>query len=467
MCRSVRWSRAPVVTLPLSAEFQSQLISSHRLRSRSVSQRIAVAIAMDLLGDIVERDTGADSGDQDLQCSESGFPELYKPKQISSWKQRLRAKAAKRAGADSARKTDVSAAKRVDATHAAPQERRAAPASAAQSIHEENVHTLQAMSPEAIAKERQELLESLDPKLIQKLLRNIDSRAKDEGQPSLFAEIEGAPGTWVGGSAAIRDMPHLSDEQVDRALGIQNTDGSRDTDSSEGPENGQDQDQDQVQDQGPRLQHLDEDDVAPLDFQAAQSIDHMANQQLFQDVHFIKPEERAEEPEPTLSLDDPDFENKLHDKYFPDLPRDVEKLKWMRQLPETEPADTVIEDVSQCRFDFDGNLVPPTREIKSTTHSALHHHADDPQLAGYTIPELQRLSRSTFAAQRAIALQTLGRILFKLGKQSYYQLVPEVDSETYQEEGSVQAVTNKIYAMFWDLCKDCRIVDCLQGAAGE
>ena len=71
MCRSVRWSRAPVVTLPLSAEFQSQLISSHRLRSRSVSQRIAVAIAMDLLGDIVERDTGADSGDQDLQCSES------------------------------------------------------------------------------------------------------------------------------------------------------------------------------------------------------------------------------------------------------------------------------------------------------------------------------------------------------------------------------------------------------------
>ncbi|CDH09832.1 uncharacterized protein ZBAI_01616 [Zygosaccharomyces bailii ISA1307] len=172
----------------------------------------------------------------------------------------------------------------------------------------------------------------------------------------------------------------------------------------------------------------------------------------------MKPEESAEESEPTLSLDDPDFQNKLHDKYFPDLPRDVEKLKWMRQLPETEPADTVIQDVSQCRFDFDGNLVPPTREIKSTTHSALHHHADDPQLAGYTIPELQRLSRSTFAAQRAIALQTLGRVLYKLGKQSYYQLVPEVDSETYQEEGSVQAVTNKIYAMFWDLCKDCRII---------
>lgn len=432
---------------------------AHRSSSSHRTASLCIDNTMDLLGDIVERDTTADPAEQQVRCSENGFPELFKPKQVSSWKQRLRAKAAAAAAAGAAGSGSASGGGPGPASQQRP------PASAAQSIHQENLHTLQAMSPEAIAKERQELLESLDPKLVQKLLRNIDTRCKQEGQPSLFAEIDGAPGTWVGGSAAGQDMPHLSDEQVDRALGIQDVGAG--VGASVDADNGRD---DENRDHRP-VQDLDEDDVAPLDFQAAQAVDHMSNKELFQDVHFMKPHQHqhdaGDEQETKLSIDDPDFDNKLHEKFFPDLPRDVEKLNWMRQLPDTEPADTVIEDVSQCRFDFNGNLVPPTREIKSTTHSALHHHADDPQLAGYTIPELQRLSRSTFPAQRSIALQTLGRVLYKLGKQSYYQLVPEVDSETYKEEGSVQAVVNKIYAMFWDLCKDCRIIDCVQDAADE
>jgi RNA polymerase II-associated protein 1 len=40
----------------------------------------------------------------------------------------------------------------------------------------------------------------------------------------------------------------------------------------------------------------------------------------------------------------------------------------------------------------------------------------DPEAAGYTIPELAMLSRSTVPAQRCIAWQVLGRILFRLGK---------------------------------------------------
>lgn len=355
---------------------------------------------MDLLGDVVERDTGADD-ESGFSASSTGFPALYRPTEVSSWRRRLKAKA-----------------QQPPAT------------TEAQSIHEENIKSLQSMSPDEVVRERQELLDSLDPKLVQKLLGNMNKRAAKSGGP-LFAEIEGASGTWVGETDRLTDLPALDDDQVHKALNDDH-------------------------------EIADEDDVAPLDFQIAQSIDHDTNEELLKDVHFVT---HANDDQ-KISLDDPDFELKLHDRFFPDLPRDVEKLQWMQPVPDTQPS-AVIDDVSQCRFDFDGNLVPPTREITSTTHSALHHHSDDPHLAGYTIPELQRLSRSTYPAQRTIAVQTLGRILYKLGKQSYHQLIPEVDLETYQEDGSTGKVTEKIYGLFWDLCQEYRIIDSLQDAADE
>lgn len=374
---------------------------------------------MDLLGDIVERDTGADEQSVvTVAENKGGFPELYRPKEVSSWRQRLRAKKAGKAASKPAVKR-----------------------SEAQAIHEENIQSLQKMSNDEIMREKQELLDSLDGKLVQKLLNNMNKRAKESGQGPLFAEIEGAPGTWVGGTNSLADLPALSDEQVDKALGVV----AGEVESSD----------DNI---------AEEDDVAPLDFQIAQSIDHMANEDLLKDVHFVT--HNAAHQDRQISIDDPDFDEKLHEKFFPDLPKDVSKLQWMKPVPDEQPP-SVIDDVSQCRFDFNGNLVPPTREIKSTTHSALHHHSDDPHLAGYTIPELQRLSRSTYPAQRTIAVQTLGRILYKLGQQSYNQLVPEVDLETYKEDGGTQKVTENIYGLFWDLCHEYRITDCLQDAADE
>ena len=62
------------------------------------------------------------------------------------------------------------------------------------------------------------------------------------------------------------------------------------------------------------------------------------------------------------------------------------------------------------RFDFDGQLIPPSQKTVSS-FEGLHHHGDDPTEAGYTIPELLRLSRSAFSGQRTLALQTLTAIL--------------------------------------------------------
>jgi hypothetical protein len=50
------------------------------------------------------------------------------------------------------------------------------------------------------------------------------------------------------------------------------------------------------------------------------------------------------------------------------------------------------------------------------TTKGLHHHGEAPEAAGYTVPELARLSRSAFPAQRCISFQTLGRLLYRLGR---------------------------------------------------
>ena len=100
--------------------------------------------------------------------------------------------------------------------------------SEAERIHLENIKLMMEMSPEQLEREKQELLDSLDAGVIQGLLKRIGKKQKNEPLESsmssattpLFAEIEGAPGTWVGGSREFPDLPRLDDDAVDKALGI-------------------------------------------------------------------------------------------------------------------------------------------------------------------------------------------------------------------------------------------------------
>ena len=447
---------------------------------------------MDLLGDIVEKDPYGDNGnntsnndDLQIKYNKTGFPELYKPEKISSWKQRLREKKMKK-------KKDKKDEKDQDL------KRTEAISNDADAIHLENLKYMENMSEEQILREKAELLSSLNPKLVQSLLKRIDARvgAQNSGESGtvntttddqfdtrkqdqrLFEgfEVEGAPGTWVGGynNLNLQGLPKLDNEQISKYLRDEAPDDTQKKtvhfDVEEEEEEEEKEEVNTISDNDNLDDDDDADDIAPLDYQMAEAIDHMSNEELLRDVHFVKPDTKEYEP---LDINDPDFNEKLHEKYFPDLPRDIEKLKWMQPVDDNgndASNEVIIEDVSQCRFDFDGNLVPPNRKVKSTTHSGLHHHADDPQLAGYTLVELDHLARSTFPAQRCMAIQTLGRILYKLGKQSYSnQLVPEVDAETFEKENESdpKRVMDKIYAMFWDLIIDLKLIEMLELSTSE
>uniref|UniRef100_A0AAR2M3G0 RNA polymerase II associated protein 1 n=1 Tax=Pygocentrus nattereri TaxID=42514 RepID=A0AAR2M3G0_PYGNA len=86
-----------------------------------------------------------------------------------------------------------------------------------------------------------------------------------------------------------------------------------------------------------------------------------------------------------------------------------EKLEWTRDLP--APRQRSTKKSMQARFDFSGAVIHPTEDLP--THLGLHHHGEEPELAGYSLQELFLLSRSQLTQQRSLALNTLAHILSK------------------------------------------------------
>ena len=125
---------------------------------------------------------------------------------------------------------------------------------------------------------------------------------------------------------------------------------------------------------------------------------------------------------PDLDPSDPDFLSALHSKYFPSLPSDPSTMAWMTPIDpkaERESAYSPAQESftpSSLRFDFRGHLLPPRLSAQISQTKGLHHHAHAPSSAGYTVPELAHLARSAYPAQRCIAYQTLGRVLYRLGR---------------------------------------------------
>ena len=165
-------------------------------------------------------------------------------------------------------------------------------------------------------------------------------------------------------------------------------------------------------------------------------------------IHFPAP--------PALPPLDPlssNFLTDLHEKYYPDLPHDPSKLAWMASEP-TDANNTYSPTLSSLpassiRFDFQGAILPPRTALTLPTAAGLHHHSAAPDAAGYTIPELAYLARSAFPAQRCVAYQTLGRIMYRLGKGSF------------GDDGSV------LVEGLWECLEQGRVLDTLHEEVGE
>lgn len=325
------------------------------------------------------------------------------------------------------------------------------PVSEAEKIHRENMEKLKSLTSDEIAHERQELLEGLDPKLVQALLHRAEARAPSHES---HAHAEGFDG-WIGGGKGV-ELPPLDRDDVNRALGIKtvrfseeaptaanDAESATKSDLESGADTKNDSEDDQVAPEGYQL--VDEDSTEPEP-----------------EMHFPKPRAPTEDPE--LDINDPDFLDQLHEKYYADLPRETSKLAWMTE-PLPQQRVTTYEAISDMRFDFQGNLVELTDEnAQKPVYLGLHHHSDSPQLPGYTLSELLHLTRSVVPTQRCLGIQMLGRILHKLGLHKYNILpVSADDGSLLASEAAL--VMDQFEAMMWDLIEQLRVVDSLTEAS--
>ncbi|KAG7394579.1 RNA polymerase II associated protein 1 [Phytophthora boehmeriae] len=104
-------------------------------------------------------------------------------------------------------------------------------------------------------------------------------------------------------------------------------------------------------------------------------------------------------------------------------PEERAKLDWTQSTQEKKHGQNAaapskklkrpaMEEATLERFDLDGQVLQAT-DADVPVHSGLFHHGDDPESAGYTLPELLHLARSSVASQRAMALSVVAKILHK------------------------------------------------------
>ncbi|OCK86194.1 hypothetical protein K432DRAFT_377008 [Lepidopterella palustris CBS 459.81] len=254
-------------------------------------------------------------------------------------------------------------------------------------IDEENRQRLAEMLPEEIERERQELFDGLSPGLIQRLLARANL---DDGRNEQDFDSE----------IPLTDKPSMKTESSGKKVTFDTSNLSES--SSPVPQN------------QPASFASNQTTAPPQP--SSTSSPQKENQPQLPTIHFPHPPQPPElDPSSTTFLSD------LHEKYFPTLPYDPSSLAWMAPL---DPSDTSSPyhpsqrslSASELRFSFKGALLPPRLASQISVTKGLHHHGDAPEAAGYTIPELARLARSAVSAQRCIAYQTLGRILYRLGR---------------------------------------------------
>lgn len=289
------------------------------------------------------------------------------------------------------------------------------------SISQENDERLANMSRGEIEKAKEELMNGLSPSLIEKLLR----KANIEDGDSSSTPISKPPP-----SNALRSIASTS--------------------SAEGATASQEQESMPAVTasvQSPNLlpQSDPEPNCPPADLFPVTSRSALPP---LPEMHFPK-----RPAPPDLDPDDPNFLEKLHSTYFPLLPSDPSTLAWMtpvrkEELRDYSPSQESLP-TSSLRFDFRGHLLPPRLSAQIPVTKGLHHHGHAPESAGYTIPELSRLARSAVTSQRCIAYQTIGRILYRLGR------------------GDFGADGEVLCDGMWDLIEQGKVLDSMIAAASK
>ncbi|PNY29471.1 RNA polymerase II-associated protein RBA50 [Tolypocladium capitatum] len=344
-----------------------------------------------LIGDIVERDPSAKKLVEFPvpPVSSTGFPQHKRRWKTSTFKQRAGTLSSEAPISGSRRNAEAS-----ELSAQGIQQLQSFEEAERKRIDHENRQKISSMSPQEIAQAQDDIMSGLNPALIRRLLQraNID----EQNGPSPFD-----PPAPEKQEKAAPPPPEIKVDDASSPPPAQLTPDAKATGTATASSKNvaADFDEDKAPAQIPP-------DLFPI-------------ADLPKSTHFPVPPSL-----PDLDPSDPDFLATLHEKYFPSLPADPSKLAWMAPVPSKDsPADKESPyyphpeiAVAALRFDFRGRFLSPRASRSIRSNKGLHHHGEAPEAAGYTIAELARLARSSVPAQRCVAYQTLGRILYRLGQ---------------------------------------------------
>ncbi|XXH01643.1 hypothetical protein Hte_008003 [Hypoxylon texense] len=405
---------------------------------------------MDLISDIQEREATAPKAPSlpQLKSTATGFPEHKKRTRVSTFKQKRQNLNLEQSWP----KVPTPSLKEPASTSSrnAQQPIPLGPNSKSddrENIDRENNERLANMSQEEIEEAQHELLGNLDPSILQMLLKraNLDeptgsspfdqSKSTSQEAPTETNNTQEPPEIRVE-DTSVRPSSSTSDNQTSNQKQADSTKTNQSKRVRWATVEDEEEEQKDAKPATPETEttpptsshththahshsHTHNDDAAPSVPPSEQIITPNATEP-GPKPHWPQP------PQPgDLDPSDPDFLSKLHDKYFPSLPADPSRLAWMAPLPTTNsPADFDSPyhprqpsfTVAALRFDFRGALLPPRIARAVPPTRGLHHHGEAPEAAGYTVKELARLCRSAVPGQRCVAYQTLGRLLYRLGR---------------------------------------------------
>ncbi|MCJ1446078.1 MAG: hypothetical protein MMC23_006583 [Stictis urceolatum] len=383
--------------------------------------------------DITERDVSANGAPAPPQSTSSstGFPEHRKRTRPSRFKQRQGSAPKSSAPADSQRSRQDLGVRQSAVRGTSFEEH------TRQQANGDSQQALDGMSREDIEEQRKELLSGMVPGVTPSLIERLLKRAnvnEDQSDP-----LE--PPTRPGKEEGRRDNSIKKNGKVSRI-------------ELEAPRIEVTSDETQKLASAPKhtpLPPSHDSNVTPLhppdDLRPATSKEPFPSRPP-PSTHFPTPAQP-----PDLDPSSPTFLSDLQKHYFPNLSLDPSTLSWMSPVapPSTSTYSSTATSFtpSELRFDFKGRLLPPNLSHQIPSHLGLHHHGAAPEAAGYTVRELAHMSRSVMPPQRCVAYQTLGRILYRLGK------------GTFGPEG------DDLYEGLWRCVEEGRVLDTLMAEGGR
>ncbi|KAJ4309537.1 hypothetical protein N0V94_008883 [Neodidymelliopsis sp. IMI 364377] len=411
--------------------------------------------AFDFVGDILERNpsSAAPPVAPSFKTNTNGFPAHKKRiPRVSAFKQQ---RAAKEQQATTAPKAQDASS----LNNAPPPRAKFEPDEERRAIDEENKRRLDAMSEEEIEEERKELMANLSPAMIQRLLMrsNMDDGSNEQHWPEdAPAASQSPPATQHADEEPPPKVTAAEEStaKVPSAKKVSFAEEDVEDDAAKKP-------------------------MGSLQPTPTEDQPHTHAEGATGSLHFP-----ATPQPPDLDPNDPDFLKNMHAKYFPSLPYNPSALSWMTPIDPSDesspyhPSQTAL-NASELRFDFKGTLLAPSIARGIPSDRGLHHHADAPEAAGYTIPELAVTARSAVPAQRCMAYQTLGRILYRLGQGEYgvekprqetdgpVRVAQNPDADEEDDEADEEDVGHFMAAGLWQCIEDGRVVETLTEEANR